>query len=277
MCNNLVGLFDRCYKHEAFSSNQRLTLLQWRGPLCTKLQTSGKIEFKSMQSSSMNRRVLLKGQSSIGNTTSNNPMNKPVVRNVKSNSSYYQNFPMSRQQNGEITNVDGSSSNSVIRRPAKSPTFIFTSNAGEANDDETNQIVQEQNSTNFLNDRSSFVGGNVRNSFQYLTSTPQRSNSSYLSANHHQLLSRKTSIDPYGENSSQDKTKLCKTFSDPSRARTLNSSTQNSKNFPFSSQQSFLSHSAIDQNNHEDDSINGNDSSVFYGKKNSTSSRFCST
>ena len=42
MCNNLVGLFDRCYKHEAFSADQRHTLLHWRGPLCNKLQTSGK-------------------------------------------------------------------------------------------------------------------------------------------------------------------------------------------------------------------------------------------
>ena len=321
MCNNLVGLFDRCYKHEAFSSAQRLTLLQWRGPLCTKLQSSGKIEFKSMQSSSsstsMNRRVQLKPQISMG-VSSNNSNNKPAVRSIKSNSSYYQTYssnaiPLSRQHNSETSNSNDTAStlptkaseSNIIRRPNKSPTFVFTSNA-DANKDENNQHMslvasqslqeptshhhhqqqqqQQQGSGTFLVERSGFGTGNLRPSFHYLTSTPQRSNSAYLAANHHQLLSRKTSIDPYGDEQNLDKTKLCKTFSDPNRIRFQNStfSVQNSNNYgnlntSYSPQRSYLTHSTVEQNNASDSSnskessmqqnYSDTETSVFYGKK----------
>ena len=135
MCNNLVGLFDRCYKHEAFSADQRHLLLHWRGPLCNKLQTSGRIEFRSMQSSSssLNRRVQLKPQTSMGNMNTTQ-ITKPPVRNIKSTLSYYQNYPsssipLSRQHNSELSNQSGNTIESnLIRRPEKSPTLVFTVN-----------------------------------------------------------------------------------------------------------------------------------------------------
>lgn len=247
MCNNLVGLFDRCYKHEAFSPDQRHTLLHWRGPLCNKLQTSGKIEFKSMQSSSStSRRVQLKPQTSMGNMNTSQ-VNKPAVRNIKSTFSYYPNYqsnssiPLTRQHNLENgTNNNNSNDVNLIRRPAKSPTLIFTPNH-ELNEDGTtssnnhlsvtsNHSSQEQSylqSKSFINERSGNCNGNLRPTFNYSTSTPQRNNGAYLAANQHQLLTRKTSIGPYGENSPEDKTKLCKTYSDPNRIRFLNSTQMN--------------------------------------------------
>jgi hypothetical protein len=243
MCNNLVGLFDRCYKHEAFSADQRHTLLHWRGPLCNKLQTSGKIEFKSMQSSSsLNRRVQLKPQTSMGNMNTSQ-VNKPAVRNIKSTLSYYPNYqsnsiPLTRQHNSENGNNNNNSTDSnLIRRPTKSPTLIFTPN-NDVNDDgtgsSTNHLsivsshsLQEQSyhqNKSFINERSGNGNGNLRPSFNYTPSTPQRPNGAYLAANQHQLLTRKTSIGPYGEpNNPEDKTKLCKTYSDPSKIRFFNS------------------------------------------------------
>jgi hypothetical protein len=239
MCNNLVGLFDRCYKHEAFSPEQRHTLLHWRGPLCNKLQTSGKIEFKSMQSSSstVNRRVQLKPQTSMGNMNTTQ-LTKPAVRSIKSTLSYYPNYqsssiPLSRQHNSDVSNNNDSN---LIRRPAKSPTLVFTTN-NDSNDDltsSTNHLsivsshsLQEQSSYHqtspFITDRSGNGSGNLRPSLNYMTSTPpQRNNGAYLAANQHQLLTRKTSIGPYGEINSDDKTKLCKTYSDPSKIRYYN-------------------------------------------------------
>jgi hypothetical protein len=233
MCNNLVGLFDRCYKHEAFSSD-RHTLLHWRGPLMNKLQTSGKVEFKSMQStSSLNRRVQLKPQTSMGNMNTTQ-ITKPAVRNIKSTLSYYQNYqtssiPLSRQNN-----FDANESN-LIRRPAKSPTLVFTTNS-DSNDDITSSSnhlsivsshsLQEQSSYHqtppFITERSGNGSGNLRPSFNYQMSTPQRNNGGYLAANQHQLLTRKTSIDPYDDNNGEDKTKLCKTYSDPSKIHYYN-------------------------------------------------------
>lgn len=253
MCNNLVGLFDRCYKHEAFSS-KRHTLLQWRGPLCNKLQTSGKIEFKSMQSSSLNRRVQLKPQTSMGNMNTTQ-ITKPAVRNIKSNVSYYPNYqpspiPLSRQHNSECSNQNGNTNNNnnsidstLIRRPTRSPTLIFTPNNETNDDSSTNHLslvsshsLQEQASYHqakpFITERSGNGSGNLRPTFNYSTTTTQRTNGGYLAANQHQLLTRKTSIGPYGESNQEDKTKLCKTYSDPSRARLYNNSPQMS-NFPI--------------------------------------------
>lgn len=239
MCNNLVGLFDRCYKHEAFSS-KRLTLLQWRGPLCNKLQTSGKIEFKSMQPSSLNRRVQLKPQTSMGNMNTTQ-ITKPAVRNIKSNVSYYPNYqpssiPLTRQHNSECLNQNGTNDLNLIRRPNRSPTLIFTTN-NDANDDSgisnnhlslvSSHSLQEQSSYHqgkpFISERSGNGSGNLRPSFNYTTTTTsQRNNGAYLAANQHQLLTRKTSIGPYGESNQEDKTKLCKTYSDPSKIRLYN-------------------------------------------------------
>jgi len=256
MCNNLVGLFDRCYKHEAFSPDQRHTLLHWRGPLCNKLQTSGKIEFKSMQSSSssLNRRTSLKPQTSMGNMNTTQ-LTKPAVRNIKSTLSYYSNYqsnsiPLTRQHNSECSNQNGnnnSNESNFIRRPNKSPPLIFTPN-NDSNEDSTTSTnhlsivsshsLQEQSSyhqgQSFITERSGNGSGNLRPTFNYNTSTPQRNNGAYLSANQHQLLTRKTSIGPYGETNLEDKTKLCKTYSDPSKIRYYNP-TQN-PNFQLSTQ-----------------------------------------
>lgn len=305
MCNNLVGLFDRCYKHEAFSAAQRHTLLHWRGPLCNKLQTSGKIEFKSMQSSSssssMNRRVQLKPQTSMGNMSSSQ-ISKPVVRSIKSNAPYYQNYstssiPLSRQHHSDATaTLSNNNESNIIRRPVRSPTLVFTttptpSSITNENRDHhlsivTSHSLQEQSTMSspaFISERSGFGTGNLRPSNQYLTSTPQRSNAGYLAANDHQLLTRKTSIGPYGDQNRQDKTKLCKTFSDPSKIRFYNPNAMNNLQSPsnpspissqnnstgyatlsssYSPQRTFLSHTEIS-------SIQANDSekenSVFYG------------
>ena len=331
LCNNLVGLFDRCYKHEAFSAVQRHTLLHWRGPLCTKLQTSGKIEFKSMQSSSssssssMNRRVQLKPQTSMGNM-STTPISKPIIRNIKSNSLYYSNYstgsvPLSRQHNSDALNPNDSSPSTnsksneanVIRRPVKSPTLIFTTNADGDNDDllssstshhhlsiVASHSLQEQSSyqqaaPQFDTERSGFGTGSLRPSFSYRTSTPQHSNGTYLAANQHQLLTRKTSIDPFGQSTLHDKTKLCKTFSDPSKIRFYSPaqltnfqssspstcspiSSQQSLGFgvmsnPYSSPRTYLSRSSVPPTNdhqHAFDSPSTDypdkDTSVFYGK-----------
>jgi hypothetical protein len=236
MCNNLVGLFDRCYKHEAFSADQRHTLLHWRGPLCNKLQTSGKIEFKSMQSSStVNRRTQLKPQTSMGNMNTTQ-ITKPAVRNIISALPYYSNYqttsiPLSRQHNSELSNQNGNDPN-LIRRPNKSPTLVFTTN-NDTTDDQANHLslvsshsLQEQSSYHqtvpFITERSGNGSGNLRPSFNYQMSTPQRNNGGYLAANQHQLLTRKTSIDPYDDNNGEDKTKLCKTYSDPSKIHYYN-------------------------------------------------------
>ncbi|CAF0998317.1 unnamed protein product [Adineta ricciae] len=247
MCNNLVGLFDRCYKHEAFSPDQRHKLLHWRGPLCNKLQTSGKIEYKSMQSSSSssaNRRPQLKPQTSMGNMNSTQIV-KPAIRNIKSIAPYYPNYqstsiPLSRQHNSDLPSSNGNNSNpneiNFIRRPAKSPTLIFTPNNDSPDETGATQSsanshlsivsshsLQEQTSYHqtqpYITERSGIGGGSLRPSFNYVASTSQRTNGGYLAANQHQLLTRKTSIDPYGESRFEDKNKLCKTFSDPSRIR----------------------------------------------------------
>jgi hypothetical protein len=191
-------------------------------------------------SSSLNRRVPLKQQTSMGNMNTTQTT-KPAVRNIKSTLSYYPNYqssaiPLSRQNNSESAILNGNNNNNlsdsnIIRRPIKSPTLVFTTN-DDANDDPTSSSLhhlsivsshslQEQpsynQSTPFITERSGNGGGNLRPSLNYITSTPQRNNNGYLAANRHQLLSRKTSIDPYGETNGNDKPKLCKTFSDPNK------------------------------------------------------------
>ena len=191
-------------------------------------------------SSSLNRRVQLKPQTSMGSMNTSQ-VNKPAVRNIKSTLSYYSNYqtnsvPLTRQHNSENGNNNNSTDPNLIRRPTKSPTLIFTPN-NDVNDDgqspSTNHLsivsshsLQEQSyhqTKLFLSDRSGNGSGNLRPSFNYTPSTPQRPNGAYLAANQHQLLTRKTSIGPYGEtNNPEDKTKLCKTYSDPSKIRFYN-------------------------------------------------------
>lgn len=305
MCNNLVGLFDRCYKHEAFSAEQRHTLLHWRGPLCNKLQTSGKIDFKSMQSSSsLNRRVQLKPQSSMGNINTTQII-RPTVRNIKSTVSYYSNYhnnsiPLSRQHNSDVTNQNGNNNSSdSTRRPTKSPTFIFTMN-NDINEDSTNNLsitsspsLQEQlinhQSTPFLTERTGNGTGNFRPAFNYMTPAQQNNpNGTYLATNQHQLLTRKKSIGPYIDSNLDDKTKLCKTYSDPSKIRyynpiqtgniqstTSNISSQQTSNYrltsaPYSSQQ-YLVNTPLNSNTESSvqHPYSDTNTSVFYSNKKS--------
>ncbi|UJR15208.1 hypothetical protein I4U23_002167 [Adineta vaga] len=188
--NNLLGLFDRCYRHEAFIDNQRYLLLQWRGRLSSMLQSTGKIEFKKIQS--------------VHSYTQQRREGKPPIRPMKSTSVlYHQNYSSpsvslakynSEPQNNSLMELNFS------RRPNKSPTYMHPTEE-ESND-----------STNF------------QTSFSGLTSTPQRNNGAYLANNQHQALSRKASIDPHGETNTHSRTKLCKTFSDPNRIRFYNPS-----------------------------------------------------
>jgi hypothetical protein len=188
ICNTLLGLFDRCYKHDAFTVDQRYHLLQWRGRLSNMLQSLGKIEYKTIQSV-------------YSHTAQQRRITKPSVRPIKSsNGAYYSNYssntvPLlkfsSEPQNNNLSEPN------LIRRPTKSPTLIYPTN-------------EESNETN------------LQTSFSSITSTPQRNNGAYLANNQHQALTRKASIDPYGETNKNDRTKLCKTFSDPNKMRFAN-------------------------------------------------------
>ncbi|CAF3737782.1 unnamed protein product [Rotaria sp. Silwood1] len=308
MCNNLVGLFDRCYKHEAFSADQRHTLLHWRGPLCNKLQTSGKIDFKSMQSSStsLNRRVQLKPQTSMGNINTTQ-ISRPTVRNIKSTCSYFSNYnnnnsiPLSRQHNLELLNQNGNNSIESNRHTIKSPTLMFSINDDYYNDSTilTNHLsitstpsLQEQlinhQTTPFLIERNGNGTGNFRPSFNYIKTTPSNTNNNnntYLSTNQHQLLTRKKSIDPYGEINSNDKTKLCKTYSDPNKIRSYNTKQTSSSSSqqstygmtltPYSSQKYLINtpiSTTINSNNELliQKSYSDTNSSIFYGNDNNS-------
>lgn len=54
-------------------------------------------------------------------------------------------------------------------------------------------------------------------------------NGAYLANHQHQTLTRKQSIDPYSENHSSTRTKLCQTYSDPNRMRSMPYSYQQPK------------------------------------------------
>jgi hypothetical protein len=53
-------------------------------------------------------------------------------------------------------------------------------------------------------------------------STPPMNHGAYLLNHQHQALTRKASIDPHGENNNHNRTKLCKTYSDPHKIRSQN-------------------------------------------------------
>ena len=237
MCNQLLGLFDRCYKHEAFSVEQRHTLLHWRGPLCNKLQQSGRLEYKSMQSSALNRRMQLKPQSSIG-TINSIQINKPPVRNVKSTLPYHSSsIPLSKQCKTESLNQDAinnynnnSTDLNVIRRPMKSPTFISTLKKNTNEDTKTSTDLLSIVTTPLLNEQllmnhqtssttkcSGNATGLLHPSCDHLKLTPPLNNEVYLASNQHQLSTRTISNNLYDETNSDGKTKLCKIFSDPNR------------------------------------------------------------
>jgi hypothetical protein len=225
---------------------------------------------------------------------------KPAVRNIISALPYYSNYqstsiPLSRQHNSELSNQNLNDTN-LIRRPNKSPTLVFTTN-NDTTDDSTNHLsivsshsLQEQSSyhqtTPFITERSGNGSGNLRPSFNYLMSTPQRNNGGYLAANQHQLLTRKTSIDPYDDTNGEDKTKLCKTYSDPSKIRYYNPNqhsqispqptTYRLTSTPYSPRQNLSRSQPTDPNHlfdsnfiHESPiqkSYSDKEASVFYGK-----------
>jgi len=126
---------------------------------------------------------------------------KPSVRPMKSTSStYYSNYssnsiPLSKYNSEPQNNLIESN---LIRRPTKSPPLNYSTN---------------EESTDL----------NLQTSFS------QRNNGAYLANNQHQTLTRKASIDPYGETNTNNnnRTKLCKTFSDPNRVRFQNHTQMN--------------------------------------------------
>ncbi|CAF1158366.1 unnamed protein product [Rotaria sordida] len=184
--NSLLGLFDRCYRHEAFTDDQRHILLQWRRRLSNTLQSLGKIEYKTIQSAFIH-------------TSQQRRPGKPPIRPVKSSTNtYYPNHSISLVKNkSEPQNNNNFIESNLIQRPNKSPTLIYTTN------EDTNDMY-------------------LQTSFTGITSTPQRNNGAYLANNQHQALTRKASINPYDETNTNNKTKLCKTFSDPNRIRFFN-------------------------------------------------------
>ncbi len=73
-----------------------------------------------------------------------------------------------------------------------------------------------------------------------LESSPPNNNGAYLANHQHQALTRKASIDPQGENNNNNKTKLCKTYSDPHRIRMQNLSQTNHIQSSNRSQQNLI-------------------------------------
>jgi hypothetical protein len=160
------------------------------------LQKLGKTDYKTIQSASSHPLPPRRGSM------------KPPIKNSKSSSAtYHPNYLSSSislgKYNSEPQNNNSMESN-IIRRPTKSPTLVYPT-------------TEESNETN-----------NYHSSFNPMTSTPQRNHGDYLANNQHQTLTRKASIDPYGEtNNNHDKNKLCKTFSDPNKIRFFNSTHNN--------------------------------------------------
>jgi hypothetical protein len=218
------------------------------------LQSLGRIEYKAIQSV-------------YSHTAQQRRATKPPVRPSKSATGvFYPSYPpnaiplskfSSEPQNNNLNEPN------LIRRPTRSPTLIYPTN------EESNE-------------------NNLQTSFSSITSTPQRNNGAYLANNQHQALTRKASIDPYGESNTNNRTKLCKTFSDPNKIRFGNSTQINQiKNqqmqqqnlfrmisTPYSQQQQrqFISHSPPTSNMDTSvspiqKSYSDNERSDYYGKK----------
>lgn len=205
--NSLIGLFDRCYKHEAFTNDQRNVLLQWRGRLANLLQSLGRFEYKTVQST-------------LNHSSSQRRPGKQPVRNTKSSIvSYYTNhssnsIQLSKFKSEPQTN-NYSDANLLHRQNRSPPTVVY------ANNDELNDSFGQT-------------------SFNCLTSTPQNSTGAYVIPQQRQPLTRKQSINPYDETNTNAKTKLCKTYSDPNRVRFFNSTQINNMQLSASQQQQNL-------------------------------------
>jgi hypothetical protein len=184
-----LSLVDRCYRNEAFTTDQVHLLLKWRRRLSNLLQSLGQIDCKPNQPTFVQQRRSIKSS----------------VRPMKSSSSiYHSNYPSNStglsKYNSEPQNNSLIEPN-LIRRPTRSPTLIYPTN------EESNDL-------------------NIQTSFSSVTSNPQRHDGAYLANNQHQALTRKASIDPYGEANRNNRNKLCKTFSDPNKIRFQNPNTQ---------------------------------------------------
>lgn len=209
--NKLLGLFDCCYRHEAFTVEQRHLILQWRGRLSNSLQKLGKIEFKAISS------------------VSSHPVpprrsTKPPVRGVKSSSAVYpsNNPTTSNPLTHYISDHQSKYSlmdSSTIRRPGKPPVSNHPSS-----------LEAEENNKN---------NSRYPPTFTSMVSNSQRGTGAYLADHQHQALVRKPSMHPYVENNA-NKTKLCKTFSEPNKIRFHNPSQINS--LPLSTMNSQSNH-----------------------------------
>ncbi|CAF0991050.1 unnamed protein product [Rotaria magnacalcarata] len=201
--NSLLGLFDRCYKHEAFTDDQRHVLLQWRGRLSNMLQSLGRIEYKTIQHA-------------LSHLSQPRRTGKAHLRNFRSstgifNSNHSSNsIPLSKFTS-EPQNNNFNESN-LIQRPNRSPTQIYPTH-----EEQTQAYLQA--------------------SFSCLTSTPQNNDGAYYVNNHRQALTRKASINPYDESNTNNRIKLCKTFSDPNRIRFYNPTQMNHMLLPASTSQ----------------------------------------
>ncbi len=187
ICYSFVLLVDRCYRNEAFIADQAHVHLL----LKWRRRLSNLLQPLGKIDYKPNQ---ITPRRSI----------KPSVRPIKSYSNYSSNsIPLSKY-NSEPHNNNLIESN-LIRRPIKSPTLNYPTN---------------EESTD----------SNLQTSFSSIISSPQRNNGAYLANNQHQTLTRKASIDPYGEtntNNNNNRTKLCKTFSDPNRVRFQNPTQMN--------------------------------------------------
>ncbi|CAF1082259.1 unnamed protein product [Rotaria sp. Silwood1] len=216
LSNNLLGLFDRCYRHEAFTNDQRHILLQWRRRLSNTLQSLGKIEYKTIQSSF------------IHTPQQRRTNGKPPIRPIKSaTNTYYTNnslntIPLVKNKSEPYNNTNNHFNESnLIQRPNKSPTLIYS----------TNDDIKD----NYL--QTTFTGINS-------TSLQRHNGGTYLANQQHQVLTRKPSINPYDEintnnhHNNNNKTKLCQTFSEPNKIHFHNS--RQSNHIQLSSQQQNL-------------------------------------
>ena len=181
--NTLLGLFDLCYKHDAFTDEQRHQLLKWRGRISNMLQSMGRIEYKAIQSSHMcsspQRRIA-----------------KPLVRHIKSTSAAYHtnyspNFNAFSKQKSDLTNNSSLESNPT--RSSTKQSMIIPRTFGETNDHR------------------------FPPSFGFITSTPQRNNTGRPPNQECRLLTRTSSSNCYDETHARTRMMLGRTSSDLNR------------------------------------------------------------
>lgn len=216
LANQLLGLFDRCYRHEAFTVPQRHSILQWRGRLFTSIQCLGRFEFRSVQAAS---NPSLQNQRRINKIPSRNLRNYSSVVSVPVSSAYTSDVPHS---------ILSMTNSNPIRRPDRSQRLIPS------------------------------PSDNISS-----TSRLSGTTGTYSLTHQHQPLVRKPSVHSYSD-SHQNKTRLCKTMSDPHQMgifTPIQSMNNNSTVYhrmlapTYSQQHQILSNkTSIEKENHENDS-----------------------